>query len=145
MEYTCEILIDRPRDKVTALFMDPDEVKNWQPGFVSFEPLTGKPGAEGSTARLKYLMGKSTMEMKETILKSRLPEEFHTAYDAKGVHNVVRNRFLEEGPNRTRIVSGNEFEFSGVFMKLMAFLMPGSFRKQSMVYLELLKKLCESK
>lgn len=145
MTYSHEILIDRPRDKVVALFADPEEAKNWQPGLISIEPISGPPGQEGSKSRLRFKMGKGEMEMTETILTRRLPEEFHGVYDAPGVHNIVRNYFHEAGPDRTRLVSENVFEFSGLFMKIIAFLMPGSFKKQSMEYAQLFKKLCESR
>lgn len=44
MKYTVEIEIDRPIDEVVALFDDPENLKHWQPGFVSMKPLAGTPG-----------------------------------------------------------------------------------------------------
>ena len=40
-------------------------------------------------------MGKREMEMIETIIKRNFPEEFHSTYDAKGVHNIQKNYFKE--------------------------------------------------
>jgi len=68
--------------------------------------------------------------MIETITKRNLPEEFNGTYEAKNVYNVVNNVFVDQGENTTWI-SDNEFQFSG-YMKLIAFFMPGAFKKQSM-------------
>ena len=97
MKYTLEINIDLPRQKVIELFDDPDNMAKWQPGFVSFEHLHGKPGEEGASAKLKYKMGKREVEMIETITKRNLPDEFNGTYEAKGVFNIIRNRFIDNG------------------------------------------------
>ena len=44
-----------------------------------------------------------------------------------------KNYFKEE-EGKTRWISESEFQFSSLGMKLMAFLMPGAFKKQSMKY-----------
>jgi carbon monoxide dehydrogenase subunit G len=58
MKYTNEVRIAVPRDRVVALFEDVENLKHWQPGFVSFEQVSGAPGQAGSKARLVYTMGK---------------------------------------------------------------------------------------
>ena len=67
MKYKLEIEIDLPRKKVIDLFDNPDNMRHWQEGFVSFEPLSGTPGQVGAKSRLKYIMGKRDIEMVETI------------------------------------------------------------------------------
>ena len=47
------------------------------------------------------------------------------------------------GPNRTKYISEQEFQFKG-FMKVIGFIMPGAFKKQSMKYLEAFKNFAES-
>jgi predicted secreted protein len=81
--------------------------------------------------------------MIETILVRNLPDEFTGTYDARNVHNVVRNLFYEDGPNRTRFVSENEFVFSGI-MKVVALFFGSSFRKTSDKYMQDFKKFAES-
>jgi len=41
VEYTVEIVIDKPLAEVAALFKDPDNLGAWQPGFQSWEHLSG--------------------------------------------------------------------------------------------------------
>lgn len=83
------------------------------------------------------------MEMVETITVKNLPHEFSGTYDAQGVHNIVSNHFYDISGTRTRYVSAQEFQFKGM-MKVIAFLMPGAFKKQSMKYLKDFKKFVES-
>ena len=67
----------------------------------------------------------------------------HMTYDTKGVHNIQKNYFKDEG-DKTRWVSETEFQFSGFGMKLMGFLMPGAFKKQSFKYMQDFKAFAET-
>ena len=67
MEYTLEIEIDQPREKVSALFLKQENLAFWQPGFISAETISGDPGAEGSKTRLLYDNRGRKVEMVETI------------------------------------------------------------------------------
>ena len=142
MKYTLEIDIDLPREKVIELFDNTDNMFKWMEGLVGFEHLSGEAGQEGAQSRLKYKMGKREIEMIETITKRNLPDEFTGTYEAKGVWNEVANRFVEVSPEKTKWITDHEFRFTG-FMKVIGFLMPGSFKKQSYKYLELFKKFAE--
>ena len=143
MKYQNEIEINLPLYRVIELFDNPDNLKHWQPGLESFEPISGTPGQPGAKSRLKYNMGNRKIEMIETITKRNLPDEFSGTYEAKGVYNIISNRFISLGDYKTRWVADNEFQFSG-FMKLMGWLMPGLFKKQSQKYLEDFKKFAEN-
>lgn len=144
MKYTQNIIINKPINEVVELFDSVDNLYEWMEGLQSFEPLTGDPGEVGSTAKLVFKMGKRELEMIETITVKNLPAEFSGTYDAKGVHNIVRNFFEQVDENTTKHTSENEFQFKG-FMKVIAFLMPGAFKKQSYKYLEAFKQFAESK
>lgn len=144
MKYELSIVIEAPRDRVLAIFTDPARAAEWQPGLLSITPVSGPPGAVGSTARLVFRQGKGRMEMIETITVRDLPAAFHASYETKGVWSLTENWFSEEGPGRTRYRSVNEFRFSNPLLALMGALMPGMFRKQSLVYMENLKRLCEA-
>ena len=142
MEYSVEIELELPRAKVIELFDNPDNAPKWMEGLQTFEHLSGTPGQTGATSRMVFQMGKRRIEMVETITKRNLPDEFHGTYDAKGVHNVVENRFLELGPDRTKWTSHNVFEFKGL-MKVIGFLFKGGFPKQSLKYMQDFKAFAE--
>jgi hypothetical protein len=143
MKYTSEIKIEKPRTEVIEKFSDPDNMKHWQRGFISMEPISGNLGEEGSKNKLKYKMGKREIEMEEGIIKNDLPEQFHVNYTAKGVYNIQENFFEETPGDKTLWISHNEFRFSG-FMKLMGLFMPGAFRKQSYQYMKDFKAFVEN-
>ena len=145
MKYQLEIDINLPREKMIELFDNPDNMKHWQPGFQSFEHLSGSPGEVGARYKIIYQMGRRTIEMVETITVRSLPEEFAGTYETRGVWNEVRNLFYEKDAFTTRWVTVNEFRVSGFAMKMMVFLMPGAFKKQSYKYMENFKAFAESK
>ena len=143
MKYRNEIEIDLPRSRVIELFDNQENLKHWQPGLLSFEHISGTPGQPGAKSRLKYKMGNREIEMIETIIRRNLPDDYDFIFDAKGVHNLVSNKFEEIGPNKTRYITDSEFQFSG-FMKIMGWLMPGAFKKQSQKFLEDFKRFAEN-
>ncbi len=144
MKYTTEIEIDLPREKMLALLDDPNNMKHWQRGLQSFRQLSGEPGEEGARMELEYQTGKRQLVLVETILKKNLPEEFHMTYDAKGVHNIQKNYFEALDAGRCRWTSESEFQFSSLPLKLMGWLMPGAFKKQSLAYLRDFKNFAET-
>ncbi|MCA6073701.1 SRPBCC family protein [Fulvivirga sedimenti] len=144
MKYTCSIDIDKPIEEVIRLFDNPDNLKYWQPGLLSYEHISGTPGQPGARAKLHYKMGKRDIEMIETVVKRDLPHEFTGTYETNGVVNISKNIFEPINEKRTRYTSEQEFKLSG-FMKIMGWLMPGSFQKESDKYLKQFKEFVESK
>ncbi|RIV34232.1 SRPBCC family protein [Flagellimonas lutimaris] len=142
MKYTTEIVVDVPREEFIKKMDDPENMKHWQQGLIGYEQLSTNPGQEGARMSLSYKMGKREMNLVETIIKRNLPDELYMTYDTKGVHNIQKNYFKEEG-DKTRWVSETEFQFSGFGMKLMAFFMPGAFKKQSLKYMQDYKAFAE--
>ena len=144
MKYTTEIVIDLPRERVIELFDDPDNLPKWQPGLQSFEHLSGEPGRPGARSRLVFDQGGRRIEMIETITRRDLPDEFSGTYETQGVENWMTNRFIEEGPERTRWVAETEFQFSGL-MRIMAFFMRGAFPKQTQEFMQNFKEFAEGR
>ncbi len=142
MKYTTEIEINKPIDKVIELFDNPNNMNKWMEGLQSFEHISGTPGQVGAKSRLKFKMGKREMEMVETVTVRDLPNEFSGTYEGKAGLNIVKNKFIKLPDNRTRYVNEHEFQFKG-FMKIVAFLMSGAFKKQSMKYLIAFKNFAE--
>lgn len=142
MRYEIEMTINLPRERVIELFDSFENLKKWQEGLVSYEPISGQPGQAGAKTRLLYDMGRRRIEMIETILTRDLPDEFSGTYDASGVHNIVRNYFYDAGDS-TRWVVDSEFQFRG-FMRIMSFFMgSGTFRKQTRKTMEAFKQFAE--
>jgi carbon monoxide dehydrogenase subunit G len=143
MKYSNEVVIQLPLQRVIELFDNPDNLRHWQPGLISFTHLSGTPGQPGAKSRLLYKMGKREIEMIETVTKRDLPREFSGTYEAKGVLNVQQNLFEALPDGSTRYTSVAEFQFKGIMMKLIGLLMPGAFKKQSQQYLDDFKAFAE--
>lgn len=143
MKYTTEIIIDLPREQVIDILNNPENMKHWQRGLLGYEVLSGTPGAHGAKMRLDYQMGKRKMTLTETITTQNFPSEFHANYDTRGVHNIQRNFFYEIDGKSTRWVSESEFKFESLSMKIMGWLIPGAFKKQSLKYLIDFKNFAE--
>ncbi len=144
MKYTTSIEINRPIDQVVMLFDNVENYKHWMEGLNSFEIISGEPGKKGTKSKFKFEMGKREIEMVETVLKRDLPNEYIVSYNTKGVLNTVKNIFEKIDDTTTRHSTENEFHFSG-FMKLIGFLMPAMFKKQSLKYQIDFKNFVESK
>lgn len=144
MKYSSKITINVPREELIQKLDNPENMKHWQRGLVAYELLDGSPGKPGSTMKLEYQMGKRNMVLTETIVENKFPEEFHANYDTKSVHNAQRNFFNVVNENTTEWVSETEFKFSSFGMKVMGFIMPGAFKKQSMKYLNDFKNFAEN-
>lgn len=143
MLYTVDIIIDKPLREVVDLFNNEDNLYKWMRGLQSMEHLEGTPGKEGAKTRLQFQMGKRHFDMEETILSMNPPEEMTTEYRTKGVYNKVITRFEEAEEGKTRYISEQDFRFSG-FMKYLAPLMKGAFKKQSSQYLKDFKEFAET-
>lgn len=143
MYYTYQITINKPVDEVVRLFDNPDNLYKWMSGLQSFELISGTAGEPGAKSKLVFLNGKRRMEMIETITVRDLPAEFSGTYETQGVVNISVNKFKDLGNGTTLYTTENTFHFSG-FMKLIGFLMPGAFKKQSYKYMEQFKAFVES-
>jgi len=131
MKYSVAIEIDMPVNRVIELFDNPDNYDKWMEGLLSLELISGTKCQPGAKTRMKFKMGKGEMEMLETVKVRNFPDEYTVTYEANGVFNIVTIRFVSLPDNRTKYITDQEFQFKG-FMKMMAWLMPGAFKKQSM-------------
>ena len=143
MKYSIDITIELPRDEVIKKMDNTDNMKHWQKGLVSTEHISGTPGDIGAKMQLNYKLGKREFNLIETITKNNFPEEFHATYNTKGMHNVQENFFEETPEAHTKWISKCEFVPSGFMMRVMIFLMPGAFKKQSMKYMVNFKNFAE--
>ena len=146
MKFTCSVEIDQPIDKVIELFDNPDNLKEWQDGFVSFDHLSGIPGEPGAKSKIIYKNKGQTIELIETLLVKNLPYEMSGTYEHKHMVNNMSNHFKALGDDKTEWVANLEYtKLNGFLPKLMAFIMPGMFRKQTQKWLNQFKTFAESR
>ena len=144
MKYTCKLVINLPRERVIELFDDPDNLVEWMEGLQSFEHVSGRPGRPGAKSRLTFARDDGgTFEMIETLTRNNLPDEMSGTYETAGVLNVIENRFVADGRNRTRWIARNEFRFEG-FMRIASWFMWPLFKRQSLSIMRAFKVFAES-
>ena len=142
MHYSVTVEINLPRERVIELFDNPDNIPHLQPSLLSFTHLTGEAGQAGATSELKYQMGKREITMIETITERNLPDVFSGTYETKGVWNQVSNHFVELN-GKTMWTMNTVFKCTGM-LRIMAWLMPGMFKKQTTADMLSFKAFAES-
>jgi hypothetical protein len=144
MKFECSTDINAPLDKVVALFNEPNNFKEWQSGFIGYEPISGTPRTAGAKSAITYINGKRKIVLTETIRVMNLPMEMTALYEHEHMDNTMTNSFTELPDGKTRYTSGIGYiEFHGFMPKLMAFLMPGMFKKQSQKWVDQFKAFAE--
>ena len=144
MLYTTEIIVKVPLDVFIKKRNNIDNLKHWQRGLQSTEHISGNPGDLGSKIKLNYKFGKRSMEIIETIIKSDFPNEFNATYTTKGMNNFQKNHFSETPEGYTKWTSINKFTPLNFSMRIMLFLMPSAFKKQSLKYMQDFKNFVEN-
>ncbi|AWK72572.1 hypothetical protein CBI38_14375 [Rhodococcus oxybenzonivorans] len=153
MKYTVSIEIALPLETVVQLLADSAHLPKWLRGLVLHEPLSGVHGQVGTRSRVVMQMGKHKFEGTETITRREpadlrgIPKGSVVHFDreivGEGMWSAVRDRLTEAGPETTLWVSESEYRFSGLLMRLVGLLMPGSFRKQSLQHMQDFKAFAE--
>ena len=141
--YTVSVDIELPREKVIELFDDSDNMFHWQTGLQEFRHISGTAGQPGAVSLLTYKSGRNVIELTETITTRNLPEEFSGSYSWSSGSNTLVNRFVEVGPNQTRWESTCAYTMKSLPMKVMGFLLAGSFKKQNLKFMENFKAFAE--
>ena len=144
MKFTCTTEINAPCEKTVKLFLDSSRYKEWQDGFVSIQTITGKPWEKGTHSKVIYKNGKMIIDLKETILMSKLPEVVTGLYEHEHMVNSMTNRFIAFDNLSTRYEAEIEYtKFIDIVPKLIALLMPRFFKKQVQKRLDSFKNFVE--
>lgn len=142
MKFTSQVAIDRPRKRVLELMTDTNNISHWQQGVRSIELLSGSRDQVGARSRVVFEMRGVRLEMIETVVQHRPPDLFASTFVARGVKNLVENRFYEDQAGRTRWVMDNTFEFSGM-MSVLAVLIHDYVTKQTLESMSRFKMFAE--
>ncbi|MEM8591475.1 MAG: SRPBCC family protein [Pseudomonadota bacterium] len=144
MKYELNVKIDRPREAVVAIFLDPEKLRDWQPEVTRRDHVAGPlPVGLGTQYSQSVKMGRREMEMTDTVSIFDPPGHFAAVYEAAGVWNQVENWFEEEG-SRTHWRLTSEFQCKGMMMRLMIRFFPGMFRKQTQQFMDRFKAFAEA-
>ena len=144
MNFRLEVIINAPMHDVCRLFDNIHNLEKWQPGFISAKHVKGVAGEPDAQTELYYKLGGKRIVLLETIITKNLPEEFTATYEADKVWNLISNKFIKNDSQSTIYITENEFRVSGL-MKVMAWIAPSTFKKQSLLYMNYFKSFVENK
>ena len=144
MKFTCTVIIKKPINQVVEFFINPDNLKEYQDGFLGKELVSGKPAQVGTVSKIFYQQGKRKMEITETVTSNNLPHEFSGFYHHIHMDNTMTNRFTSLSENRTQYDAEIEYTvLRGFMVKTVAFLFPRMFKKQVQKWLDQFKEFAE--
>lgn len=143
MNFTAQIVIDRPRERVIELIRDPEYLAAWMPGWHYGPLLAGAPEQVGARRAVLVQVQGMKLEMVETVLVYNPPEMISSVYTARGVKNLVENRFYADSAGSTRWVNSNVFQFQGV-MKFVGAIVGDVVPRQTVASMQRFKQLAES-
>ena len=144
MKFTCSVTINVSKEKASAYFANPAYLKEHQEGFLRKELISGELGQVDTISKLYYKQGKGEMELTETILVNKLPDEFMAQYHHKFTDNTMKSSFTALSENETRYDAVIDYTaFRGFMVKIMAFIAPSFFKKQVQKWLQNFKVFVE--
>jgi len=146
MKFTVSTIIQKPRDVVAQYFIDPVYLDKYQEGFIRKELQSGTAQQTGAVSLMYYDMGKrGEMELKETIVKNNLPEEFLAEYHHEHMDNTMHVVFTAIDESTTKYESTIDYTvFRGFMIKIIAFLFGKKmFKKPAQKWLDNFKKFVE--
>jgi hypothetical protein len=131
MKFIFSAEINLPAEKVFDLFLNKDNLKEWQTEFINCELISGTPGKAGAVTKQNY---KSVIII-ETIASINFPHEIRCLHDHKRNTTTI---MTHETSNRFKLLTENKtlfememlnVEFVGFLPKLMSKLMGKMFEK----------------
>lgn len=144
MRYSVDVDINAPRDQVLEVFLDTARLHDWQPDLLRWEMIQGEdPNAPGAQMRQIHRMGKSEIDMVQTIVENRAPDFLAATYEADGVWNIVENSFSDRG-DTTHWRIDTEFKCDGLMIRLMTIFAPWMFRRNTKSAMMRFKTLVET-
>lgn len=144
MKFKGSIDINQPVEKVVALWADPQNLKEWQDGFVKKETISKTEGEEGAVSKMYYKAGGRELELTETVISNQLPDSFEGHYHHIHMDNTMKSTFVAIGDNQTRYETEVEYtRINWIMPKLIAILFPSIYRKQGEKWMNNFKEFVE--
>jgi Polyketide cyclase / dehydrase and lipid transport len=141
MKSRVELEIDLPQEELASLFADPTLNTKWMHDIERYEPVSGQPGAPGSKYRLVSKQGDMTFVA--TVISNDLPNESRLRLDNDNVTVSITATYMAISPQKSRLVSEEEFEFRGLVGKIGGFFARSAIHKAHREHMESFKRFAE--
>ncbi len=145
MQFSCSVIIHKPKEELVAYFIDSSKLVYWQDGFIEKKELAGEPMQNGALAELKYKIGRNELLLYETVIENLLPDSFFAEYECDPTHNTMLSTFEALDANTTKLTNEIEYiRFNGLMLRVMKTLFPSMFKKQVQKWLNNFKSFAEA-
>lgn len=144
MKFVESINIALPRERVWALFDNPENLRRWQPALKELRHESGMKGETGAVSKLVYDENGKEITLTETVTERQKPELMCGEYDSGMAVNRMYNRFVDVAANETRWEMIAEFEFRGIVWKLLSPLLRPTIRKRLRADMARFRKFAEA-
>ena len=146
--YQEEIIIRSSIENVMELHENSSLLKNYMPGVISYEMISGESRTMGSIAEITLAFNTNDavsrkITMKEEVLLSNLPNKKVIIYDTGAIKNKITYRFVNMGDNETKFFRKHEYEFN-TYMKITSFFTSKKIKRKSYKYLSSFKEFVEN-
>ena len=146
--YQEEIIIRSSIENVMELHENSSLLKNYMPGVISYEMISGESRTMGSIAEITLAFNTNDavsrkITMKEEVVLSNLPNKKVIIYDTGAIKNKITYRFVNMGDNETKFFRKHEYEFN-TYMKITSFFTSKKIKRKSYKYLSSFKEFVEN-
>jgi len=146
--YQEEIIIKSSVENVMELHENLSLLKNYMPGVISYEMISGESRTMGSIAEITLAFNTNDavsrkITMKEEVVLSNLPNKKVIIYDTGAIKNKITYRFVNMGDNETKFFRKHEYEFN-TYMKITSFFTSKKIKRKSYKYLSSFKEFVEN-
>jgi hypothetical protein len=144
MTYTITSVINAPIELVQEFLTDIEHQLIWRKWATSIDPLKGdKEGI--SAARYTYLVDKRKTIIKEVLLINNLPTFRKVKTYAIGAYSVEEISLKKGVAGSTELVIKTDMTPERFSIKILMWLLPSLFKKQTQMLVDQLKEYAESK
>jgi uncharacterized protein YndB with AHSA1/START domain len=144
MKFRNEIRINADIDTAWNTFIDPDNLRHWQPTLKSVTLKSGTATEPGAVSELVFDEDGRQVVMTQTITEKRAPDLLAGEYDSAWSRVVVVNHFQAIADGSTRWTVYSRHRFKGM-MKIMALFIRRAIRERNDDWLQRFKLLVESR
>lgn len=140
--YTTEVSINKPVNKVFAEFNKPNNVKNWIPEIKSIKTLNENLGKIGSVYQIVVLNQEQEITMTEKVMAYVENEKVTFFFDAENMLKTDDYVFIEKD-GVTTITLNSSCQSDSYIMACLFPYFKGTFREQDQTYLNNFKTFVE--
>ena len=141
-EYTNTTIVNAPLEKTFDIFNDTTRMREWMPGMVSMENISGGANEVGSKWKTTFRDGERDIVMTETVTAFKTNELFAFNLSNEVMNSDNEIRFTAKG-NTTEIKAHCKYKGSNMFWRSMFVFFEGSMQQQQQEMYALLKKVIE--